>query len=586
MPVKFKEEQIIEINYTDDGYTFDTIAEEIKKAIEFLYNANTIDGKGVKGQTIEDKNLLDTLKVAFSILEINDGKETYKSNIIGNTYKVVLNFESSNFELDETQRDSFYLLLKYKTVSYNEELYTIEDALNIANSGTITVKSDTKFTSLTDSIIGDKYPNNSLYNDGSYRTIKNDVTLLLPYDKQSGLNSTNTATTSSFGKNKQLELIIAENIILINNGTISIGGITTGQQGGFSGATSGDYAQITLERNAKIESNGGINAYGFIVEKEENNDSEVIMNTGTLIMPFIVREHRGGTQFLDMIGGSHYVSEPDLKTSPFNTFFMENVRSKLVLTSNAILKGHANLFASGDDHTTDIELIGNSIESLIKLSEKTKLIAKFDSNSGVTHLEIKGSATINSLSLKLMILFSSFSLSTKTVHFPISWRYDVLLSPFEDGSNAIVDTKNQKMKLLPGAKLTVSSGVTLNASELVVYDENAISKITDPSQNYEHKNEKAILIVNGTLIADKLAGTVLTTADNARLEVKDNYIETKELEVNTPYSQTDVLFSGKGHGSTYIDVKTTLKGHTSAGENQEMVAGTYTSKDGIWSLAS
>lgn len=566
LPVKFKEGKIIEIDY--NGYNTTTIQEKIKSDnnIEYLYNVTNSASGITKDAIITDEVLLNELKAATTIT-LNDGKNNV-TTLIGNTYKAMITLNSPNFRLDSSQ-SNFYELLKYKTVDYNGTFYTIEDALNNASSGTITVKYDTSFTSLTSDMIKDRYSSISLYDGESYRTIKNSVTLLLPYDGASGLNITNEGTASSFGKNKKLELFIPENLTLKNEGMLNIGGITTGQNG-YAGGTAGDYAQITLDKNAKIESDGDINAYGFILEKEENNNSQVIMNKGTLIMPFIVREHRGGSQFLEMIGGAGaaLLGRYDLQTSPFNTFFMENVRSKLIIISGANLLGHANLYAAKDNHTTDISIIGNTTKSLINLSAGSKVIGKFQSN-GVTKLEIKGSATIDSMSLTVSASVFTVTLSTSSVHFPISWRYDVLLSPYENGDSAIVNTTAQKLKLLPGSKFTISQGVTLQASEITVYDNKAID-FNDPCQAYERKSENAALIVNGKISADKLAGNVQTTEDGAILQFSNNasnVIITKELTANP---------------DTYKEITMTLNGKVYGGSNQIMPVNTYTSRNGEW----
>ncbi len=515
---------------------------------------------------------------------------------VGCTYSVSvldITFVSTSYSLAGTYKNrkeggldgieessSINIILKHKTVDVGGTLYTIEDAL--ATGGNATVKADTSFA-------GKDVANQVGYTSSNY-TVSSGETLLLPYDGNDGLNTTTSADTSAFGTNaKKVELKIGEGITLTNNGTLNIGGITTGRQGGQSGCTAGDHAQITLGKNAIINSYGNINAYGFIAEADDNNGSEVIVNTGTLLMPFIVVEHRGGTAFANMVSkGAFQYDSKNLKTSPFNRFYMENVHPQLTVLSGAILKGHANLFANDHDNTTDINLVGTS-GYLINLSQNTKLVAKYNVNAKIMSVEIKGSATLNALELSLTNPVS-ITLSTKTVHFPISWHFNITLSSYEDGNPSTVTATEQKLKLLPSAKFTVGKNVTLIADELVVYDEKAIdfvdpTKSYDPSTDNVKKNIPATLIINGTLQANKLAGHVQTEIDNAHLVISNgNTIATKEI---TAIGGTTGL--GLGDQSKYKDISHTLNGAVYNDGNisqQNLNVGTYISKlfedIGVW----
>ena len=500
---------------------------------------------------------------------------------VGGTYFIDFALELTEneyFELSEPAE--VHAILKYKSVDVGGMLYTIEDALKEAQSGaTVIVKYNTSFATQDVARL--------TYSGAEYYTVKEGVTLLLPYaDGITKDHDTTTQKVSAFGDAslKKVELSVSDNITLYNKGTITIGGLITGQQGGQSGCTAGDYAQITMGANAIIDSNGNITAYGFIAEKETNNGSQVIMNSGTLLIPFIVAEHRGGTQFGDMAGGTNHANDPDLKTSPFNRFYMENVHPKLTILSGAEVKGHADLFASSSDHETDIDLVGTS-NHLINLSTSAKLIAKYNVADKIMNLEIKGTATISPLSMSIDVGIS-LNLSTKKVHFPVSQHMNVILSPFEDGSPATFDATAQKIKILPGATLKINVGATLKASELVVYDKTSINDISDPASAYPKKGVDGNLIVNGTLETTKLAGCIQTEVDGAKLKVQESVIVTQELSKNTSYSQTDIMLKAKGHGSTYKLITSILTGQLYCGSTKsatgELGTGEMISKDKAW----
>ncbi len=547
-------------------------------AVQFVGNTEIIEDKVQKEKIQQDS--LSGMRDAFAELENN------KAVAEAEEIKELANY--SAFYLVGTAAEATEL-------NYSTSLVELIDSVKKAqtlnkNSITITLK----------------YNGYTLTSD---ITIPANVTLLLPYDSAQdatrgvGGEGTKNPTpgfngTTQSGQYQQsvrgntgfcdLTVNVDQGVTITNLGTLNIGGITSGGNGlssnpsstttaKYAGQTASGYARLVLGDNAKIVSSGAITSLGFIEEKTKDNNSEVILEkNGSIKMPFIVREHRGGNAFLNMVGGIMGAFNPDpssnLKTSPFNRFLMENVHPKLTVFYGAKVLGQANLHTGkpNQDNQTDITLIGNNDVSLIKLEENAKAIAKFDSGTAVTDLEIKGSMSLNSLSLEIDAMIAKFNMRTKAVFFPLSWYYHVTLSPFEDGKPAIVNATAQKIKLLPGASLTVGENVTMNASELVVYQGGVFSGIYDSGGDYE-KNTEATFTVNGTLIANKLAGTVLTTGSNANLEVKGEVtIATQEVS------------SSSSSSVSYKDITTTL---TLAGVETPQT-GTYVSEGGTWQKQS
>ncbi|MCH5163781.1 MAG: InlB B-repeat-containing protein [Clostridiales bacterium] len=489
---------------------------------------------------------------------------------IGSTYLVsysVTYTANDYFTLDKTTSET-YLKLKSAQIGNDSTLYTIEDALNKATSGdTITLKHNTSFAS------EDVKEGLNLYSSNEYLAVKEGVTLLLPYD---GTNyHSNVAHTSSadwsrstFGNASylKLNLTIPSGITLTNNGNIRVGGITSGGNGGSSpaGQTAGDYAQITLGAGAKIESYGDVTSYGFIVEESKNNSSAVTMHSGTLTMPFVVVEHRGGSVFSGMYLGG-------FKGAPFNRFYMQNITPMLRVEYGANLWGRANLYASSKDNETDIKLVGNGSDGtyMIMLKEDSFLTAKYDIGTMITDVNILGSFDLNALSLSV----AGQTAQTNKTMFPISWYYRIKLSAGSE--TATVNATAQDIKILPGGSLTIDEGVTATIKNLFVSDSSYMDKgISAPT--YDAGKGDGTLIINGTLNANNIGGYVQTIGSGAALNViSSNSVSTFEVASHKS------SLGGLINTVTWDEFKQTLKGKIN-NSIVEMSAGKYISTGDEW----
>lgn len=493
----------------------------------------SFSGEGITLTESETAHLTPLIKATFKIQDAD-----YKT--FGGTYLVSCTFALTSDYFNLTGATTINTYAKLKSVEYNGAMYTIEDALNEAQTGKLTLKANTKFMAENAlSSLGVQ-----LYNGEAYRTIKTGVTLFLPYDQsKTSVNETITDVTDSNNKlvinnasYRKLELIVADNLTIINNGTIQIGGITSGGGGDKTNAghTSGDYAQITLGSNVKIESYGNIDCFGFIMEKSDNNDSQLTMHSGELKMPFVVVEHRGGSKLLTLAGGTFAAmfGRINFKSTPFNRFFMQNVVAKLNIEAKAKLLGHANLRTSTpkQDNTTDINLVGNANNCLLQLSESGRIEAKYNIQTKVTNLNIFGDVKINAMELTIKSPIT-VSISTKNVLFPISWYYNITLNTLEDKSSATVDASQvQGFKLLPGASLVVGENVTLKTKEIAVYqtfEDQACAAIV-----YETK-EPAVLKIDGTLEVQSIGGNIVAGKDGAQLKItKGTSVTSNEVVPN------------------------------------------------------
>ena len=417
---------------------------------------------------------------------------------------------------------------------------TIEKALLANTSGTIYVIPGRNPTIRTNCII------------------KSGVTLCLPYEGTKWGNDASEvqggqhtyAKDNAFGKSCTSNVKIAEGITLTNEGTLQVGGILTGGNGGYNaGFTYGDHAQITLGDNSKlISGKGTITCYGFITEESKDNGSLVQIGnasgtgTGTIKMPWVMYEHRGGTNTVNLaevpdsefykiglnaIRGKTTELTGNFKTIPFNRFFMPNVTSTMTVYYGGSVMAAVNMHADGKVNQAEIKVIGNSSEYMIQLSaQNSSVTAKHDVVTQRTKLDIYGDMAVNPMSMILYreTTFSSYTLkievevNTAYVFLPISWLYDITLHK-ADGQTSASAEFNQDIKILPGGKLTIDSGVNVTADKLIIYDHSWSESGLAASVYETTYGEKGTLILNGSLTVNSISGFIGTNKAGGQLNI-------------------------------------------------------------------
>ncbi len=356
----------------------------------------------------------------------------------------------------------------------NVQYYTIEDALSNANSGetifTYTGKNPTIRKSCE---------------------IKPGVTLCLPFDgetwngRQSGDDSSkwfddgnnsfadaNASRVSTYRKNS---VTISRNVKLTNKGTIQIGGILGSENINLSGHTSGNYCEFVLDKNASIVSTGNVYCLGYIKEKEYDNGSQFLVNSGTVYAPFVIYDYRGGSS----TAGAYQEGG----ITPFNVYDMPNIKPYSKYSYKSTLIGYADLHTGDVDivittikaqhNTTDIKIIGNS-ESVITLNTENSYVETKNRSSShlyttnnvytdFTDINIHGGASSGVMKLTIKIISSTTTVSTQDCFFPISYRLHLGLY---DGSYSFVNP----MKLMNGSYLYVASDASLSiGSQFIIY---------------------------------------------------------------------------------------------------------------------
>lgn len=399
---------------------------------------------------------------------------------------------------------------------------TIENALNKVTSGNIWVIPGT----------------NPIIKENC--TIQTGASLIIPYEDGKSSNTTaqiygntslnaratdsvpygdpDAATFATDNPEKYLmnTVTISSGKKLINYGTLEIGAELSGGNGGgkCAGQTACYYTRMLLEDNAIIESTGTINCFGYIDETSLNNGSQVLINSGSLYMPFILRDFRGGSYMYAV-----YKDRSKYESVPFNQFEFRNINSTFVVKYGASLFGWANIYAGEQINHTCVSYVGNDSNSFIQLTDSTNsyVSIKYNKNTEIMDFNIYGGAKTNSLKLDVKVL-TTITMNTSDYYFPISWRLNLTLSK-ATGQDKATFEMSQKFKILPGGILKVSEGAELTLGSLSIYEDYTDSITSFRPYGIDKTLERAKFIVDGKVTATNLAGIVDTTGSGAELVV-------------------------------------------------------------------
>ena len=330
------------------------------------------------------------------------------------------------------------------------------------------------------------------------------------------------------------KVVLCENVELVVLGDLMIAGQLDGGNATrkYSGQTSGYHARLVLEKGSKVTVYGEMHVPGFIVDGKTGAGTVTVENGGTLYQPMVIRDFKGGSftaqvyaQIIEykassgLSGGYVEIGAP---ISPFNEIAFMNVESKVTVKYGGNVKNYGNLHANSAVNSTIGHLIGSNSAAFIQLDENAYMEFDYDPSTNIIDLHMYGGASTNSFEISIFFNGETLSCSSNDFIFPISWMYNITLDVI--GSGSATYNMSSRFKLMPGSKMTVASGATLNIDELYVYDTsysdgNTVS--TKYPENYSERDTtltgalpNAELIVNGTLSADVLSGNVWSTNPN------------------------------------------------------------------------
>lgn len=369
--------------------------------------------------------------------------------------------------------------------------------------------------------------------------IKSGVTLVLPYGSAESNRTTDGKATLSNKAYGTLSGLTCKNIVtlnsgvtLTNNGILEVAGEVSAGAGGYpyAGHTVRDYAKLVMNANSIINSNGTILCTGFIYEATRNNGSQININKGSIEMPFVIRDFRGGSYmyaaYKGVKSGFLGLSRTSQEVSPFNQYQVRNVSAKIIVKHAGSMVGYINLYASSQVNFSKVNFVGNSSSSTMQLTDSTYsyLQAKYNPDNDINYWDVYGGMKLNAMELSV----SGTTINTSGLYFPLNWCFNLTLNQHPNQTTIATYNMQQKLKMLPGSVVTVNKGASATFDNLNIYTTfNDTSNIGD---KYPTK-DVAKLIVNGSVTANKLGGNIYSATNGATVTINSSVsMTTKETD--------------------------------------------------------
>ena len=446
------------------------------------------------------------------------------------------------------------------TARINGNFYqTLEEALTAANEG----------------VTGDLI----LYKDVTFdkdSTIPEGIHLIVPYsatDTTGYKEGGNEDRVSwNVGVDPYITVTVNSGVTLTVDGQLTLGGVQHHLSQTAQGHTSGDYSQIV--NNGNIVLNGDMNVIGRVT-----GNGVLTVNSGaTLKQPFLVNNYAGGTNTLNYYEDGHF---------PFVQFATVNIECKQIINYGAKVSGATSLFFFSSITTQDVVLM-DAIEnketsgegSLLWMQQGSRIEVTYDGtkcvnelhgttnkvhlgDSGLTTLDIYGNVTLGEFSL---IGYGSFDMILA-----LPYTYNIVV---KEGTLTV--PADRAYKIMPGAKVTVESGATLDVlGRLYVYDgliqADKSGKLYPNSTTLTNYGFSASgnLVVDGTLKVGAnatFAGIVQTTGTSGTIEIAQGAKLADTIKEGSEYGYTNdktmLTLSARVFGLTHNPLTTLEAGKT------------------------
>ena len=446
------------------------------------------------------------------------------------------------------------------TARINGNFYeTLDDALTAANEG----------------VTGDLI----LYKDVTFdkdSTIPEGIHLIVPYSATDttgyGELGNKDRVSWNVGVDPYITVTVNSGVTLTVDGQLTLGGVQHHLSQTAQGHTSGDYSQIV--NNGNIVLNGDMNVIGRVT-----GNGVLTVNSGaTLKQPFLVNNYAGGTNTLNYYEDGHF---------PFVQFATVNIECKQIINYGAKVSGATSLFFFSSITTQDVVLM-DAIEnketsgegSLLWMQQGSRIEVTYDGtkcvnelhgttnkvhlgDSGLTTLDIYGNVTLGEFSL---IGYGSFDMILA-----LPYTYNIVV---KEGTLTV--PADRAYKIMPGAKVTVESGATLDVlGRLYVYD----GLIQADKSGKQYPNSTTLtnygfsasgnLVVDGTLkvgASATFAGIVQTTGTSGTIEIAQGAKLADTIKEGSEYGYTNdktmLTLSARVFGLTHNTLTTLEAGKT------------------------
>lgn len=501
---------------------------------------------------------------------------------VGGTYDVTYtlgqnDYYDAAFENGEKEIASWFKLC---SVLYNNDWYTLQDALYLAQENDTVIVAENTVAS-----------NNSAYCGDAYYTIKKGVTLLVPYDKD---HSTNTKDIQRCYENgvsvpavgtayRTLTLPAGVTLLVAEEATLIVNAKVVSASAPVTGIVYGsNFGQLEVQKDAQVVVNGTFECIGFTY-----GEGSVTVNSGAYLYElFNMIAYKGGTNSLSLKN----------KLFPLNQYTLTSLSCQTTFVSGS--NYYAKAFVTGEllwvmDQNADVQFASNSPDAFIQMDgEDASVVKRIDEKTGRTSFDCYGDVILNNITLSLGL---GFDFDTAGLPVPVPGHFSITVH-----GNASM-AKETQIKLLPGAQLTVEKGATLTVEGsdssvnggLSSYDGNAafdsgVTQWKDGTDAYPIAQFKtvyrtaptpdysaatpAVILVKGKLKVSSTAyfAGVVTGEEGGIVELAEGAATTVTLK--------EILSGSTTYTATLNAI---LKG---ANTINQVTAGTYTYTDGSWVL--
>ena len=428
--------------------------------------------------------------------------------------------------------------------------------------------------------------NNATLPAGTY-TIPSGVTLLIPFDSNNTLYTSEPGTTdAAYAKPTVYRTLTMEkgaNIIV--NGAISVSAKLTASNGMSSPV--GAVGLIKMETDSSITVNSGANLYawGFITGSGE----VTVKNGGAVYECFQVTNWRGGDNTSNMVDNGYGVF-------PMSQYYIQNVEVSMTLEAGAVENGFMCVSISVIGiQASAVPFIGPNGMFNIKSGSLTK---DYDEDADRLIIDINGEIGMQSLSLSmnLGILIGNKTINSQNYELPVNSNITVHA---HDGSKINI---TQDIALLPGAEIIIDKGAVCTlglGNSIYIYgadkwkQEYATGNLTTYGSTVLKENgvvhlayapgktmtgwhtatEDARIHIAGTIDASK--GYVYVTTSGANITAEDGAIVKLKPGAQTETHQ--LIQVDKDLTYDPIEIK-----NVKLGEISNLCAGTYKYENGKW----
>ncbi|MEE0950964.1 MAG: InlB B-repeat-containing protein [Paludibacteraceae bacterium] len=410
-----------------------------------------------------------------------------------------------------------------------EQYYDFQAVANAADAST-----DKVFLPLVDGVVP----------AGNY-TIPSGVTLLIPYDDAYTVEKeqptvVDPAAASNCKPYRTLTLTSGTTINVAGSISVSTKQYATNTTYTNNGVRSW-YGFIYMNEGSKIniKENANLYAWGYI-----SGEGEITAESGSFVHEmFQVTDFRGGTRTIGRLGGllGGGLLNNTQKVFFFQSYYIQNIETKLIIEHGAILKVAYVFNLNGDNYNNTANFIGTKNEDAMFSMSSGRIVRSYDRMADRIHYTLEGNCDLKHISVS----FSGATVTSAGYVLPLNSNMDIKI---KGGSTFTI---TQDMSFLPNTKVDIEkeATITINADcNVHIYDTDQwinrgcifqnkdIKQLAFVGRNHNNKygtpyprtikddakfNLDGTLIVNGALYTTKSGADICSTGTGKIIFNKD-----------------------------------------------------------------